>query len=69
MQQGLHKTLQEKSVKPVSTSDEDWEEMDLKEATTIQLCLTDEVTYNVMNEEIAIGLCSRLEILYMTKPL
>jgi len=32
-------------------SDEDWEEMNLKVASTIQLCLADEVMYNKMDEE------------------
>jgi len=56
VQQGLHKTLQGKVSKPAGTSVEDWEEMDLKAASTIQLCLTDEVMYNVMDEETAKGL-------------
>ena len=50
LQQGLHKTLQGKSTKLAGTSDEDWEEIDLKATSTIQLCLTDEVMYNVMDE-------------------
>ena len=50
-------------------SDEDWEEMDLKAASTIQLCLADEVMYNVMDEETVTGLWSRLETLYMTEHL
>ena len=49
--QGLHKTLHGQSLKPTGTSDEDWEEMDIKAASTIQLCLADEVMYNVMDEE------------------
>ena len=55
VQQGLHKTLQgnRKSSKPAGTSNEDWEEMDLKTVSTIQLCLADEVMYNVMDEEMA----------------
>ena len=40
VQQGLHKTSQEKSVKPAGMPDEDWEEMDLNAASMIQLCLT-----------------------------
>jgi len=40
--------------------------MDLKAATTIQLCLADEVMCNVMDEKMATRLCSRLET-YMTK--
>ena len=51
VQQGLHKTLQEKSAKPIGTSNKDWEEMYLKAASTIQLCLADEVMYNAMDEE------------------
>ena len=39
VQQGLHKTLQGKSEKFAGTSNEDWEEMDLKAASMIQLCL------------------------------
>jgi len=56
VQQGLHKTLQGKSAKPAGTSNEDWVEMDLKAASTIQQCLADEVMYNVMDEETAMGL-------------
>ena len=56
VQQGLHKTLQGKSAKLAGTSNEDWEKMDLKAASTIQLYLTDEVMYNVMDEDTATGL-------------
>ena len=43
--------------------------MDLKATSTIQLCLADKVIYNVMDEEMATELWSRLETLYMTKSL
>ena len=56
VQQGHHKTLQEKSANPSGTSDKNWEEIDLKAASTIQLCLADEVMYNVMDEETTTGL-------------
>ena len=69
VQQGLHKTLQGKSAKPASTSNKDWEEMDLRAVSTIQLYLADKVMYNVMDEETATGLWSRLETLYMMKSL
>ena len=39
----------------------------MKMASTIQLCLTDEVMYNVMDEETTTKSWSMLEILYMTK--
>ena len=35
VRQGLHKILQGKSAKPTGTSNEDWEEMELKVASTI----------------------------------
>ena len=40
-----------------------------KDGSTIQLCLADEVMYNVIDEKMATGLQTRLEILYMTKSL
>ena len=56
VQHDLHKTLQEKSTKYVGMSDEDEDEMDLKAASTIHLCLADEVMYNVMDEVMATGI-------------
>ena len=53
MQKVFRKTLHGKSIKLADMSDEDWEEMDLKATCTIQLYLTDEVMYNVMDEETA----------------
>jgi len=53
----------------ISTSNEDWEKMDLKMASTIQLYLADEVMYNMMDEETTTRVWSRLEILYMMKSL
>jgi len=69
VQQGLHKILQGKSAKSTGMSDEHWEKMDLKAESTIQLCLVDEVMYDVMNEEIVMSLWSRLRTLYITKSL
>jgi len=59
----------EKVSKTVSISDEDWEELDLKAANTIQLRPADEVMYNVVDEETITDLWSRLETSYMTKDL
>jgi len=56
VQHGLHKTLQGKSSKHAGMLEEDWEEMDLKTIRTIQLCLAEEVMYNVMDKKIVIGL-------------
>jgi len=43
--------------------------MDLKVANMIQLCLSDEVVYNMMDEETTTGLWSKLEMLHITKSL
>ena len=69
VQQGLHKNLLGKSGKSTGTSNKHWKEIDLKAISTIQLCLADEIMYNVMDEETGTGLWSKLEILYMTKSL
>jgi len=53
---GLHKTLQRKSTKLAGMSDEDWEELDLKTVSTIQLYLADKVMYNVIDGEMTTGL-------------
>jgi len=50
-------------------SDEDWEQLDLKAASTIQFYLANEIMYNMIDEEMATGLWSRLETLYITKSL
>ena len=49
--EGVVRATMGNSSKPVGTSDEDQEEMNLKAANTIQLCLTNEVMYNVIDEE------------------
>ena len=68
VQQGVHKTLQENSAKPVGTSDGDWGYE--SESSKHNLILSpDEVMFNVMDEEMTTSLWSRLETLYMTKSL
>src|SRR3954463_2568735 len=64
-----HMALQEISKKPSNMDEDDWEDMDYKARATIILCLSDEVLYNVINEDSAEGLWSRLESLYMTNSL
>lgn len=55
--------------KSESMSNEDWEELELKTASTIRLCLADEVIYNVINEESTPKLWMELESLYIKKSL
>jgi len=50
VQHGIYKTLSGKTAKPAGTSNDDWKEMDLNATSMIQLCLADEVIYNVMDE-------------------
>ena len=49
-------------------TDADWENMNVTAANTIELCLTDEVMCNVMDEISAKGL-SKLESTNMTRSL
>jgi len=49
--------------------DDEWNEIDFRAKATIILYLSDEVLYNVMNEETTAGLWCRLESFYMTKSL
>ena len=55
--------------KPRGLTDTDWEDMDVKAASTIELCLVDEMLYNDMDENSAAGLWLKLESLYMMKSL
>ena len=47
----------------------DWEDMNVKTTGTIELYLTGEVMYNVMDETSTAGLWLKLESLYMTESL
>src|SRR3954465_2689939 len=69
VKEGIHRALQGISKKPSDMDEDDWQDMDYKARATIVLCLSDEVLYNVMNEESGAGVWSRLESLYMTKSL
>ena len=52
-----------------SLTDDEWEELELKAVSTIQLCLTHHVLREVLDKVTAIDLWTRLEELYMTKSL
>src|SRR3954468_2183433 len=69
VKEGTHKSLQRISKKPSDMGEDDWKDIDYRARATIILCLSDEVLYNVMNEDTAAGLWSKLESLYMTKSL
>ena len=51
VQQDLVKTLYRKTKKPEKMTDDEWEELDMKAVSTIQLVLANEVMYDVMEEK------------------
>jgi hypothetical protein len=59
----------ERGKKPASMTNEEWEDLDARALSTIQLCLVDDVLFNIIGEETTTGLWSRMESLYMTKSL
>ena len=67
VQHGLVRALTGKQ--PEKTSDDDWEELQMKVVSTIRLCLADEVLYQVMEEESSAGIWAKLESRYMSKSL
>ena len=68
-QNRLKKALDGKSKKPATMTDEQWDELDEKALSVIQLCLSKEVLREVANEVTAAALWLKLESLYMTKSL
>ena len=69
IQEGLHKALGGKSKNPESMKLEDWEEMDEKATSAIRLHLRADVVNNIIDEESACGILTKLENLYMAKTL
>jgi hypothetical protein len=69
VQQGLVKVLLGKSKNPVTISDEEWEEIDVRALSAICLCLADDVMFNIVSEKTTSGLWMKMESLYMMKSL
>lgn len=67
IQSGIHKALKVGDSSKSSMSKEDWEELDLKAASTIRLCLAKNVLANVQGTSTAAELWKRLEELYQGK--
>ena len=65
----LKKILAGKMTRPTTMTEEQWDEMDEKALSAIQLCLSREVLREVINEKTATDIWSKLESLYMTKSL
>ena len=68
-QSGLKKALDGIENKPASMTNEQWEELDEKALSSIQLSLSKEVLCEVANETTTAELWLKLESLYMTKSL
>src|SRR3954470_616702 len=64
-----YQALQGIRKKPSMMGEDDWKEIDVKAKAPIVLCLSDEVLFNVLNEDTAAGIWNRLKSLYMTKSL
>lgn len=69
IQNGLKKALDGKSKKPATMTDDQWDELNEKALSVIQLCLSREVLREVIKEKSAEGIWTKLESLYMTKSL
>jgi hypothetical protein len=50
-------------------TNEEWEDMDARALSTIQLCLVDDVLFNIIGEETTTGLWNMMKSLYMTNSL
>jgi len=69
VKKGTHKALLSIEKKPSKMKDDEWNDIDFRKKTTIILCLSDELLYNIMDDETTNGLWCRLESLYMMKSL
>ena len=69
VQQGLQKALDGKRKRLLTMRNDEWEELGAIAFSTIRLCLTDDVLFNIVEEKPTTSLWSKLESLYMTKSL
>ena len=64
VKEGTHKALLGIETKPSKMKDDEWNDTDFRAKAAIILCLSDEVLYNVMNEETTASLWYRLGNIY-----
>ena len=55
VKEGTHKILLGIEKKPSKIEDDEWNDIDFRANATIILCLSDEVLYNVIDEETIAG--------------
>src|SRR4051812_32794447 len=58
--EGTYQAHQGIRKKPSTMGEDDWKEINIKAKATIILCLSDEVLYDVMNEDTAAGMWSMM---------
>ena len=61
VQQRLHKALNGATKKPATMTTSNQEDLDARALSTIQLCLTDDVIFNIVEETTASGLWEKLK--------
>ena len=69
VQQGLVKALYGRAKKLETMTNNEWEELNMKAMSTIQLCLADELMYDVMDDVSTMLVRLKLESWYMSKSL
>ena len=69
IQHGMKKALGGKSSKPVTMTNEQWNELDEKALSAIQLCFSEDILREVIKEETTSSLWLKLQGLHMTKSL
>jgi len=67
VQWGLQKSLEGKSKKPMTMTNDEWDDLDARSLSIICLCLANDVLFNIVEEETTTSLWTGLEGLYMTK--
>ena len=66
-QQGVLRTIKPDAAKPAKMDAEDWDEMNIKAAGTIRLCLSDQVLYHVIDVESPKEIWAKLEAQFLDK--
>ena len=60
VQQGLQIALDEKRKRPLTMTEDEWEDPDSKALSTICLCLADDVLFNIIGETLATSVWNKL---------
>ena len=69
VQQGLVRALLGKAKQRFTMTDDERSDVDERALSGIQLCLADDVLFNIVSEKTVVGLWKKLKKLYMTKSL